>query len=187
MRINSKKDLEHLGVRHRKAVERLLDGKGSQGHESALLARASANGGTGGPGAGSTARQLVDTLSEQSQPQNILERMIREDPELGALPWESDYAKAVPGRKFELDICLKDVRCGIEVDGWQYHGQHKESFLRDREKDYLLTMGGWQILRIQAGLISSDPAEALARARAFIAYWKPRQEVLLSMSFVALK
>lgn len=113
-------------------------------------------------------------------PQQILAAMVQVDSELGDLGWHEDYVGAVPGRKFEIDLALPDLRLGIETDGWQYHGKHKESFLRDRDKDYLLTLQGWVIVRIQAGLITANPDEAMARVRQFLAVWMPRQRLALS-------
>lgn len=113
-------------------------------------------------------------------PQQILAGMVRVDSELGLWGWEEDFVGAVPGRKFELDLALPEVRLGVEVDGWQYHGQHKASFLRDRDKDYLLSLQGWLVVRVQAGLIVSDPHEAISRVRSFLRVWVPRQRLLLS-------
>lgn len=113
------------------------------------------------------------------QPQDILSAMVMTDQDLSGWHWEEDYVGAVPGRKFELDLAVPTLRLGVEVDGWQYHGQHKESFLRDRDKDYLLSLQGWVIVRVQAGLVSSDPGEALERVRRFMTVWGPRQRQLL--------
>ena len=33
------------------------------------------------------------------------------------------------------------------MDGWQWHGKHLADFQRDREKQNLLTLHGWRILR----------------------------------------
>lgn len=73
-----------------------------------------------------------------------------------------DYRGAIPGRRFEIDLALPDIRFGIEVDGWQYHGKYKESFLRDREKDWLAALAGWQIVRASHRMIMDDP-EKLAQ------------------------
>lgn len=112
-------------------------------------------------------------------PQQILAGMIIADGELGQWDWEEDFVGTVPGRKFELDLALRALRLGVEVDGWQFHGKHKESFLRDRDKDYLLTLQGWVSIRVQAGLIVSDPEEAMNRVRRFLAVWVPRQRQLM--------
>lgn len=131
-------------------------------------------------GAEATTTLPSRTSGKTRDPQQILTAMVKADSELGDLGWEEDFVGAIPGRKYEIDLALCDTRLGVEVDGWQYHGKHKESFLRDRDKDYLLTLHGWVIIRVQAGLITSDPEESLNRIRRFISVWMPRQRVILS-------
>ena len=67
-----------------------------------------------------------------------------------------EFENAVPGRKYRLDIALPDARLAIEVDGWEWHGKHKGDFTRDRERQNLLTLHGWRILRFTAGQIRRD-------------------------------
>lgn len=69
---------------------------------------------------------------------------------------EREYRGAVPGRRFRIDIALPAVSLAIEIDGWQWHGKHKGDFARDRERQNLLTIHGWRILRFTAGQIRKD-------------------------------
>lgn len=92
--------------------------------------------------------------------------------------WVADFKGAVPRRKYELDIALPEYFLAIEVDGYAIHGRNKANFLRDRDKDYLLSLEGWGVLRIQAGLITKSPDEALERVNAFLEAWLPRQKAL---------
>lgn len=69
---------------------------------------------------------------------------------------QTDYVGAVPGRRFEIDLALPDIRFGIEVDGWEFHGKHKASFLRDREKDWLAQLNDWQIVRLAHSRIMKE-------------------------------
>lgn len=69
-----------------------------------------------------------------------------------------EYEGAVPGRKYRLDIAIPAARLAVEVDGWEWHGKHKGDFTRDRERQNLLTLHGWRILRFTAGQIRSDVA-----------------------------
>lgn len=57
---------------------------------------------------------------------------------------------AVPGRKFEIDIAFIEKKLAVEMDGWQFHGKFLADFKRDREKDKLLTLQGWRMLRFTA-------------------------------------
>lgn len=69
---------------------------------------------------------------------------------------EREYRGAVPGRRYRLDIAIPAIRLAIEVDGWQWHGRHKGDFARDRERQNMLTLNGWHILRFSAGQIRSS-------------------------------
>ena len=111
--------------------------------------------------------------------QDQLAKLVEADDELRAHAWVRDYAKAVPGRKFEIDLSLPRWCLGIELDGWLWHAKRKKDFLRDREKDYLLSLAGWQVYRLQAGLVYKDVPEAMRRIKTFIATWLPRQQMLI--------
>lgn len=67
-----------------------------------------------------------------------------------------EYQGAVPGRRFRLDIALPDIKLAVEVDGWQYHGKFKDAHAKDRERQNLLVLEGWQVLRFSAGQIYSE-------------------------------
>lgn len=76
-----------------------------------------------------------------------------------------EYAGAVPGRRFRIDIALPECRLAIEVDGWQFHGRHKGDFQRDRERQNALTLAGWRILRFSARDVRHDLERVLAEIR----------------------
>lgn len=69
---------------------------------------------------------------------------------------ELEFKGAIPKRKFSLDIAIPSLKIAIEVDGWQYHGKYKESHTRDRERQNLLTLAGWRILRYTAKQINES-------------------------------
>lgn len=82
-----------------------------------------------------------------------------------ALLWEAlrhlndahlEYAPGIEGRKFRLDIAFPTRKLAVEVDGWQFHGKFLRDFSRDRERQNLLTLHGWRILRFTAGQIRQD-------------------------------
>lgn len=64
-----------------------------------------------------------------------------------------EHAGAVPGRRYRIDIAFPAARLAVEVDGWEWHGKHKADFARDRERQNLLTLHGWRVLRFTAGEI----------------------------------
>ena len=69
-----------------------------------------------------------------------------------------EYQGAVPGRRFRIDVALVDEKIAIECDGWQYHGKFKSAHETDRERQNLLAVAGWLILRFTSGQIFKDLA-----------------------------
>lgn len=61
-----------------------------------------------------------------------------------------EFAGAVPGRRFRLDIGFETERICVEVDGYEFHGKHLGDFKRDRERQNLLVTTGWKVLRFTA-------------------------------------
>lgn len=76
-----------------------------------------------------------------------------------------EFEGVVAGRKFRVDIAIPDARIAVEIDGWQWHGRHKGDFVRDRERQNLITAECWQFLRFTAGAIRSDMPGCLALVR----------------------
>lgn len=110
---------------------------------------------------------------EGSTPQQKLwRRVIRRW--LGQAKWE--YRGAVPGRRHRIDIAFPSLQLAVEVDGWQYHGRHKQDFRRDREKQKLLTLNGWHLLRIPAGDIEKNIEGVLGDIEATIAAIEKREK-----------
>lgn len=73
----------------------------------------------------------------------------------------SEFKGAVPGRRFTLDIAFPESKNCVEVDGWEFHGKHKAGFHRDREKEKLLMLEGWKLIRFSAKEINSDTMSCL--------------------------
>lgn len=67
-----------------------------------------------------------------------------------------EYQGAIPGRRFRIDVALVDEKIAIECDGWQYHGKFKSAHESDRERQNLLAVQGWLILRFTSGQIFKD-------------------------------
>jgi very-short-patch-repair endonuclease len=57
----------------------------------------------------------------------------------------------VPGRRYRIDIGFQAQRLAIEVDGFSHHGKFQSDFQRDRDRQNLLTVHQWRILRFSAG------------------------------------
>lgn len=67
-----------------------------------------------------------------------------------------EFKDAVPNRRYRIDIAFPVSRLALEVDGWSHHGMFKADFIRDRERQNLLCIYGWRILRFTAGMIYKD-------------------------------
>lgn len=63
---------------------------------------------------------------------------------------QEEYAGAVPGRRFRIDVAFPSHQLAVEMDGWAHHGQKLSDFQRDRERQNLLSIQGWTILRFTA-------------------------------------
>jgi very-short-patch-repair endonuclease len=57
----------------------------------------------------------------------------------------------------EVDFAWRDARLIVEVDGYAYH-RSPSAFEADRERDVLLAMGGWHVLRFTWSQIARRPA-----------------------------
>lgn len=80
---------------------------------------------------------------KENCPQYVLTRALQERwPEI-----QAEFEPQIDGRKFSIDLAFPDVKLAIEVDGWQYHGKFKSGFQKDRQRQNLLTIHGWRILR----------------------------------------
>lgn len=98
-----------------------------------------------------------ESIRDQRIPQNLLFAAVqRRIDEVVA-----EYRHAVPGRRFRLDCAIPSTRIAIELDGWQWHGKHLDDFKRDRERDRLLVMNGWKVMRYTAKEVMDD-ADACA-------------------------
>lgn len=67
-----------------------------------------------------------------------------------------EFEGAVPGRRFRIDVAFPHERLALELDGWAYHGRHLGDFTRDRERQNLLCLHGWRVLRFSAGMVRKD-------------------------------
>jgi len=68
----------------------------------------------------------------------------------------------------EIDFALEDLRIAIEVDGRAFHSDRR-SFERDRERQNLLSLDGWLILRFTWEQITERPQEVIAAVRTAVA------------------
>lgn len=111
---------------------------------------------------------------EGSTPQEKLWRaLVSRYPDLvkmGELCWE--VSGVVPGRRYSLDIAFREIQLGLEMDGWEWHGKNIKNFKRDRQKDRLLLLAGWRVLRFFASEVNDEiesVLDTIEKARAVVA------------------
>lgn len=68
----------------------------------------------------------------------------------------------------EIDFAHVRLKIAIEVDGRAFHSDRR-SFERDRERQNVLVLGGWLILRFTWEQITQRPQEVIAVVRAAVA------------------
>ena len=66
-----------------------------------------------------------------------------------------DVNTCIEGR--EVDFVWRDARLVVEVDGYAYH-RSPSAFEADRERDVILAVAGWQVLRFTWAKITGQPA-----------------------------
>lgn len=89
-------------------------------------------------------------------PESAIEALLALQIRALKLPVPERNARLIPGRKFEVDFCWRDKRCGVEVQG-QVH-RIKGMFKRDIVKRAFLMFEGWRILEVGGDEIRSGVA-----------------------------
>lgn len=67
------------------------------------------------------------------------------------------HAVVIDGRSFRIDMAYPELRVAIESDGFAHHGE-RSAFEDDRERQNLLTLAGWTVLRFTWRQICAQPA-----------------------------
>ncbi|SNU00551.1 Protein of unknown function [Ruaniaceae bacterium KH17] len=60
--------------------------------------------------------------------------------------WKSNYRVKLRSETAFLDIAFPGPKLNVELDGWEFH-RERTSFIRDRQRDNLLRLAGWTVLR----------------------------------------
>ncbi|MHA7283421.1 type IV toxin-antitoxin system AbiEi family antitoxin domain-containing protein [Arthrobacter sp. TMS2-4] len=112
-------------------------------------------------------RRLVDLIDPHAQ--SVIETVARYHLRSAGFNTQSQvYIRGV-GR---LDLYVDGI-LGIEVDGRQYHSDHRE-FEEDRRRWNLLTTQGVPVLRVTHALLNRQPEHFLTLVRDAIASHRPR-------------
>lgn len=70
--------------------------------------------------------------------------------------WKANYRIRMRGRTLYLDIAFPGIKLVIEIDGREYH-QSAAAFETDRERQNLLILGGWIVIRFTWQMLTTDP------------------------------
>ena len=109
-------------------------------------------------------RELVVDEPERarSRTEMAMRRICRaidvEDPRMNAF-------LEVAGRRFEVDFHWPRLRLVVEVDGYRFHAS-RERLNDDRERDQLLTIAGWTVVRFTRDQVIETPEVVAERLRA---------------------
>lgn len=98
-------------------------------------------------------KAAAKSSGKESPPHDLLHEALL--PHLGER-LHREFAGAVPGRKFSLDLAVPDMRLAIEVDGFANHGKTLAGFKKDRTRQNLLAQNGWVVLRYFPAQIYKD-------------------------------
>ncbi|NLE96650.1 MAG: DUF559 domain-containing protein [Propionibacterium sp.] len=97
------------------------------------------------------ARRLL--RRSRNEPWSRLERQAHELLDKARIvDWRGNYEVRVAGQRFFIDIAFPGAKIAIEIDGFDFH-RTREAFDRDREKQNLLVLAGWTVLRFTSNTI----------------------------------
>lgn len=73
----------------------------------------------------------------------------------------------IQGRRYRIDIAFpfEPFPLAVEVDGFSVHGKHLADFKKDRQRQNMLSLAGWRILRFFPGEIYQDIDSIVAQVR----------------------
>jgi very-short-patch-repair endonuclease len=73
----------------------------------------------------------------------------------------------VEGRSIEVDFCWPKRKVVVEVDGYAFHGGRTRANA-DCDRDQLLAIAGWHVIRFTADQVRDDPNEIVRRLRLLV-------------------
>ncbi len=65
---------------------------------------------------------------------------------------------------YELDLAFPAHRVAVEVDGWAWH-QDEHTFRRDRQRQNVVVLAGWTVLRFTWHDLTQRPGEVVELIR----------------------
>ena len=113
-----------------------------------------------------TARAVLVRLDPALAPaESDLETLLLKVLDAHGLPAPTrQFPVTVDGRTFRIDLAYPSLRLAIESDGFAFHG-HRHAFESDRERQNLLVLAGWTVLRFTWRQVCSRPAWVAVQVR----------------------
>ena len=106
-------------------------------------------------------RGIPHPLSDTEQ---RLAKALARDGELAPLFGFNQFVETVRGNRPKVDLLWTAGRLVVELDGYADHGT-RAAFMRDRHRDYELTLSGYTVLRLPNDEISQDIEKAVEKIR----------------------
>lgn len=107
--------------------------------------------------------------------QKLAERL-QGDRELGCLFYFNRTVRTVRGSDFRVDLLWPEGKVIVEIDGYRFHSD-RNTFMKDRNRDYELTISGYLVLRLDHEEVYSDTELALEKIRDMVRF---RQDSMAS-------
>ncbi|MGE2688366.1 DUF559 domain-containing protein [Mycolicibacterium pulveris] len=109
----------------------------------------------GSPAASRLLRAADD--GARSEAERILVKLLKNARITG---WKTNY----PVGGFKVDVAFPDLKIAIEVDGWAFHSD-SEVFVKDRQRQNVIALLGWQVLRFTWLDLTEHPARVIAEIK----------------------
>lgn len=93
----------------------------------------------------------------------------------GEVVWELE---PFTDSRYRLDTALPRFRCGVEMDGWQYHGKTLEGFQKSRAKQMFFCRRGWLFFQVSNDQVRNELDDVIEAVAEGLSY-QVRREVSL--------
>lgn len=105
------------------------------------------------------ARRLLHAASDgaRSEAERLLVKLLKG---AGVTGWQTNY----PVSGYRVDVAFPDAKVAIEVDGWAFHSD-AETFVKDRRRQNVIALLGWQVLRFTWLDLTEHPDRVLAEIK----------------------
>jgi very-short-patch-repair endonuclease len=100
----------------------------------------------------------------EAESERRLQRLLEQ---AGIRGWIANHPVRIGGHRFRADIAFPDLRLTVEVDGWAYH-RTKEQRDADVQRDNLLMLAGWRVLRFTWEDVRDRPEYVLGMIRSVL-------------------